>query len=249
MKQTFNKKSHQNFINHFWIKEEPSEIENTFYRKTEKYLRYIKYVPWLKMVWIWNSISMNSATSDSDIDLFIVTDEKRLWTVRIIITLIFQILWVRKDAKNHASRFCLSFFATTSWMNFWKFALEEDIYLYFWIIYFKPILDYDNTYQKFLESNESWCNFWWYENILSKNNEYIKYSKESSKNWLIKLIKKVLNYPLDLLEIILKTIFIKKSLKRYNSLWKPFWIIINNDLLKFHDNDIREEVKKKLISK
>jgi len=115
MKQTFNKEKHEKIISYFWIKENPSEIEKKFYEKTEKYLNYIKWLPGLKLVWIWNSISMNSATKDSDIDLFIITEEKRMWTVRILTTLIFQLLWVRKDNNNHAWRFCLSFFATTTW--------------------------------------------------------------------------------------------------------------------------------------
>ncbi|PID87644.1 hypothetical protein CSB07_00480 [Candidatus Gracilibacteria bacterium] len=249
MKQLFNKKSHQKFIKYFGIKEKPSKIENDFYKKTEKYIKYIKYIPGLKMIGIGNSVSMNSASVNSDIDLFIITDKKRLWIVRIFITIVFQLLGVRKNRKNHASKFCLSFFTTTDGMNFQSFALEDDIYLYFWIIYLKPILNYDNTYQKFLEANERWCNFGWYENILSQNQKYIKYSNSNKNSFLKKLIKNIFNYPLDILEIILKKVFIKKSIKRYNSLGKPFGIIINDDILKFHDNDIRREIKKNLISK
>lgn len=265
-KQTFNKEKYNKFIEYFQIKEEPSEIEEDFYKKTEQYLKYIKWVPWLKMVWIWNSISMNCADKDSDIDLFIITDKNRIWTVRIMITLIFQILWVRKDDKNHAWRFCLSFFSTTSWMNFKNFALEDDIYLFFWIIYLKPILDYDNTYQKFLESNETWCNFWWYENILTNNLNFIKHSNNKNKHvgiagmhspqkWFnskirktcLSSLQKILKFPWDILEFIIKLIFLQKSLNTYNKLWKPFWVIINNDMLKFHNDDIREKIKKEIV--
>jgi hypothetical protein len=44
------------------------------------------------MVGIGNTISMNCAKSTSDIDLYIVTTPNRMWVVRILITLIFQIL-------------------------------------------------------------------------------------------------------------------------------------------------------------
>ena len=106
-----------------WNKESDSEIEKNFYKKTEKYIKFIKWIPGIKMIGIWNSISMNSATKNSDIDLLIVTDNNKMWLVRILVTLIFQILWVRKTSKKHSWRFCLSFFCTLKWLNFWKFIL------------------------------------------------------------------------------------------------------------------------------
>jgi hypothetical protein len=46
----------------------------------------------------------------------------------------------------------------------------------------------------------------------------------------------------------LKRIFLPKTIKHYEKLWKPFWVIINDNLLKFHDGDIREKVKNELFS-
>lgn len=189
------------------------------------------------MIWVWNSISMNNATKNSDIDLFIVTKQNRMWLSRILITFIFQILWVRKNSKHHAWRFCLSFFATENWLNFWDFALENDIYLYFWIVYFKPLLDYNNTYDKFIKENEKWADFNEYIDIIEKNKKYIKFSKNISE-----FNCKILN----LINKLLKNIFIKKTLKNYEKLWKPYWIIINDNMLKFHNNDKRLEIKKEL---
>jgi predicted nucleotidyltransferase len=76
----------------FKNKSEETEIEKQFYKKTEKYLKFIKWIPGLRMVGIGNSVSMNSASKNSDIDLLIVTDKNRMWLVRILVTLIFQIL-------------------------------------------------------------------------------------------------------------------------------------------------------------
>lgn len=175
--QKFNNKQHEKFIKHFNIKWFPTKIEKDFYKKTETYLNYIKWLPWLKMVWIWNSISMNCASKNSDIDLLIVTSNNTMWINRIIITFIFQILWVRKTDKKHAWMFCLSFFATLDWLDFRNWKLENDIYLYFWIIYFKPILDYNNTYDLFIKSNTSWADFSEYKSIIKNNIKYIKYKK------------------------------------------------------------------------
>ena len=232
--QTFNKIEHNKFIDYFNIKENPTQIELDFYDKIEKYLKFIKWIPGLRMVWIWNSISMNCSSEDSDIDLFIVTTNETMWLNRIIITIIFQLLWVRKTATNHAGRFCLSFFSTIDWLDFSSWKIENDIYLYFWILYFKPILDYNSTYALFLDKNRSWANFSEYSSIFEKNKAYIKYIKNTNNKKDFLVIKIINN--------LLKKLFLPKTLKSYNKLNKPYWIIINNNMLKFHDNDIRKKV-------
>ena len=181
MKQIFGEKIFNNFKKYFKIKEEYSKEEKKYFDKAYKYIKYIKWIPWIKMIWIWNSLATKSATEKSDIDLYIVTDKNAMWFVRIFVTFIFQIFWVRKDEKNHAGRFCLSFFSTIDWMDFWKFKIENDIYLYFRIVYFKPILDYNETYKKFLEINSTWANFDDYKGIIEENKKFIKYKK--NKKW------------------------------------------------------------------
>lgn len=240
MKEKFTKQLHQKFINYFKIKKEAWKIENNFYKKTQKYIKFIKWIPWLKMIWIWNSISMNCSTSESDIDLLIVTSNNSMWLNRILITLIFQIFWVRKTSKKHAWKFCLSFFTTIDWLNFSSWKLENDIYLYFWILYFKPILNYDNTYELFLKENSSWADYKDYEDIIKNNKKYIKYSWKS---------KYYDNKILIFINSIFKNIFIKKTIKHFENIWKPYWVIINDNLLKFHNNDIREKIKSELLIK
>ena len=190
------------------------------------------------MIWIWNSIAMNSASSESDIDLFIVSSPNSMWLNRILITLIFQIMWVRKTPNKHAWRFCLSFFSTTDWLDFWGWKIENDIYLYYWIIYFKPLLNFDNTYELFLEKNSSWADFSEYSDIIENNKKYIKYSWESF--WWNCLIT-------WFLDKLFKKLFLLKTLKHFEKIAKPYWVIINDDLLKFHNWDIRKSIKKELV--
>lgn len=236
-KISFSEIYHKRLKKYFNINNKPWEWDILYIEKANKYIWYIKWIPWLKMIGVWNSVSMNYSNEKSDIDLFIVTSENRMWLARLIITLVFQILWIRKNSKQHSWKLCLSFFATTSWLNFQDFALKDDIYLYFWIIYFKPILDFDNTYHKFIETNSSWADFWKHKNMLN-NNKYIKY-EEKTNYWNSKT--------LDCLNNLIKKIWIKKTKRNYESLWKPFGIRINDNLLKFHNNDKRKEIIKDIL--
>lgn len=242
----FSLEIHEKFKQKFEIKAYPSQIDLDFLEKTRKYLNLIKWIPWIKMIWVGNSISMNAWTPDSDIDLFIVTSPDKLWTVRILITLIFQILLVRKTASKHAGRFCLSFFATTNRLDFSSFRLENDVYLYFRILYFKPILDFDNTYEKFIEANSSWADFSLYWDIIEENKKGIKIKNMNIGNEYFHSNNKNENIR-SLPEKILKKIFLPRTLKTYEKLGKPFWVIINDDMLKFHDKDVREKVRDEII--
>lgn len=234
--QAFNQTQHQKFINYFGIKDNPSKIDEHFINKTIKYTKFIKWIPGIKLISIWNSISMNVSKQTSDIDLFIITSKNRMWFVRILITLIFTILWQRKTNKYHAGKFCLSFFCDENSMDFWNFAIKYDIYLYFWIIYLKPILDFDNTYENFINS-QSWANFWDYKSIINSNKNHIKYFWKSFWN-NCKIF--------GLFDKIFKQFFLPKTLKHYEKIAKPYWIIINDNMLKFHNNDKRIEISSKL---
>ena len=227
-------------------KEKETDVEKEFYKKTEKYLKFIKWIPGLKMVWIGNSISMNSASKNSDIDLLIVSNKNRMWLVRILVTFIFQILGVRKNEKNHAGRFCLSFFCEIEGLDFSNFVLEKDPYLYFWILYFKPILDFWNTYDLFLEKNKSWADFENYEDIFEENRKYIKYSRDVSPDTSDKVWKMFLPNISTKLNNFFKKIFLPKTVKHYNKIGKPYGIIISDEMLKFHNWDIRKEIADKI---
>jgi len=236
--QKFTKEQHQKFKKYFDIQETPSEIDMDFLEKTKKYIRFIKWIPWLKMIAVGNSISMNAGTPESDIDLFIVTTPDTMWINRIVITFIFFLLWVIKTDKKHAGMFCLSFFATTEWMNFKNWKIQDDIYLYFWIVYLKPILSYDNTYEDFLQVNSSWADFSFYQDIIENNKKFIQFFRKSFWD-KYKIV--------DFINNILKKIFLPKTMKHYEKLKKPYGIIIRDDTLKFHNNDIREPIKKELL--
>lgn len=235
-KEKFNLKQFQKFKKYFLIKDTPSQIDLEYIEKTKKYIKFIKFLPWLEMVRICNSISMNAWKKESDIDLFIVTTPNTMWLNRILITLIFELLKVRKTSEKHASMFCLNFFVTTNRLNFESIKLKNDIYMYFFIIYLKPIINYNNTYEKFITQNKNHYDFSDYEYIINKNKKYIIEEKS----------KKYPNFIFTFLDKICKKLFIKRTLNKYVLLKKPYWIIINDNMLKFHPKDIRKKIKKEL---
>ncbi|MDD4529972.1 MAG: hypothetical protein PHO80_00255 [Candidatus Gracilibacteria bacterium] len=239
---------HEKFKKFFEIKNEPNAEELALFQKTQKYLKYVAWIPGLKMIAVCNSLSMFASKKNSDIDLFVITHPKRLWIVRILMTLIFQILGVRRRGNKIAGRFCLSFFVTENALDFSKIAIENDIYLYFWIYYLKPVFDKDETYKRFLEINKSSGFFDSFH--LVQNDEALKIFPLQSEG---QFLKGKYNYELDnskildLLENFLKKIFLPKTLEHKKKLGDPFGLIVSDNILKFHDNDKRIKIRKQII--
>jgi hypothetical protein len=78
----------------------------------------------------------------------------------------------RRDT-DIAGNLCLSFFITTEAMDLSHIAIENDIYLSYWIYYMRPIIYRDETYEKFLSAN-SWVDVDEEQRILSS--KYLIYS-------------------------------------------------------------------------
>lgn len=220
------------------VKNESSSIEREYLQKAKKTCKFLRFVPWILFVWVWNSLAMKSGNKNSDIDLFIISSENRIWTVRIFTTLYFFLIWERKNNSNHAGKFCLSFFVSEKNLSFESFALKNDYYLMYRIQTLLPIVNYNWTYKAFLESN-TWALEWKkIEHYCSINTHYmaLEAQKNNRKSFLA-----------DYLEKWLKKIFLKKTLKSQEKLGKPFGIIVSDDVLKFHNNDkriiIREHVE------
>ena len=219
------------------VKTDPNDHEKWLFKRAEKYIKKLAKVPGIEMIAIVNSLSMNATHKNSDIDLFIVTKPNMIWFVRFFCTLILWKNGVWRKNEDIAGNFCLSFFITTESMDFSKIAIENDIYLYYWIYYMKPIISYNETYEEFIKKN-SWVDIDSLQKI-----ENTKYIIQKSENhyimpWLYRRMNKIFRHVLK-----------KKSLSTFISLWSPRGVIITDSILKFHDKDRREVIRDYILKK
>ena len=221
---------------YLWVRWEFNKREKQYIKATQIHAKYLKYIPWVLFIWIWNSIAMKNSHSWSDIDLFIIAQKNRLWTVRILTTFYFFILWKRKNLKNHAWKYCLSFFITEKALDFSTFTIENDFYLAYRIETLVPILDYNFIYKRFLSSN-SWTIKITCDNIFLEQKKYIVVSG-TKKKW---------NVLWNLFEKITKKLLWARTLKKRYQLWSPYGIIITDDILKFHNNDKRKQIRDAIL--
>lgn len=225
---------------HLWVKSIPWKVEIDLLQKVTNYNRYFTKIPGVLWIAICNSLAMNAAHEDSDIDLFVITQKNRIWTVRILMTLMLIIMWQRKNKTNHAGKFCLSFFITERSLNLENIALQDDIYLAYWIDTLKPIINRWNIFEKFTQANNSLLN-----SPDSQRKEVITHNSHVQKK---SIFWKFLTLLWDICEKVIKFFLLSKTKNSFQKLWKPFWVVISDDILKFHDADKRKQIREVIIS-
>lgn len=117
-------------------------------------VKKIKAVPFLRAVFVCNSVGSGLAGPDSDIDFFIITQPKRIWLVRFFTNLIFKFWGLRTYGKNKRDKICLSYYVDSNSLDLSpQKTLDEDIHFVYWLHQMIPVYDPENLYEKFLLAN------------------------------------------------------------------------------------------------
>ncbi len=221
------------------------EFEKKLWEKSQKYIGFLRFVPFLRLVAVCNNLAFSKINKKSDIDLFIIARENRLFIVRLFLTFVLQILRVRRHRNKISGRFCLSFFVDDSFLDLSSIAIENDIYLAFWIKSMKPIID-DGISNDFLLKN-----LWACEYFENKNDFELDLSKKiKNKSFLKKFFEFILNRGFgDFLENKLKKWQINRAKKKALQADENSSLIINENILKFHNLDRRKEYRNKWVEK
>lgn len=213
------------------------------WQKIYSFLSRIRWIPFIKMIGVCNNLAFDNADNKSDIDLFIVTDEKRLFTARFLVTAWMHLLGVRRHGTHIAGRFCLSFYVSTDHLNLEDIAHKpDDLYLAYWIKTLRPVFG-ETTYRHFLLANN------WASTYFPLHPQVDRVVPESRvQTWIQRVLEKLLSGRLGgRLEAHLASHQLQRAHTKKQQLSESSGIIISNTLLKFHDVDRRETYQKAFI--
>lgn len=202
------------------------------YRRLLWVSKILKMLPFVRMIAVCNNLAYSNARDDSDIDLFIVTKNGRIWCCRFFILLILKLLGLRPRPGYTRDKICASFFVTEDNLNLEQIKIDDnDIYLNYWLKQVMPIYDED-IYYKFREVN-SWGGDGWVEIINRRklrNSEIEKLGKGVIEKLFLDIDEKFYKW--------LQMKVMPKKLKEM-ALDSGTEVIINDKMLKFHENDRR----------
>ena len=213
-------------------------IAEKFWNRVKLYSRLIHNIPFVRMIAVCNTLAYDNPKEDSDIDLFIVIEKGRMWFARLFITLTLQFFGVRRHGEYVTGRFCLSFFACPERLNLAPLLIEtEDPYLAYWAKQLSPISG-EPYYQMFLKENSVWLSSYFQLPILPQL-KHLDIEKQGG-------FKRVLEFIFggfigNFCEWILKKTFKKLTLRHSKHLPQTAHVVIEDELLKFHNYDRRRE--------
>lgn len=200
----------------------PSEGERRLIDKARTYCRILAKLPAIRRVWVCNSLSMNAADGDSDIDLFVETAPGRLWTGRAVATAFFAALGVRRHGNKVAGRFCLSFFAVEN-ADFGTVAVENDAYLYEWARRLIPVGGLGDVPNTASDRDSA---------PPAPGAAYERNSDSPAPGFWARAVERAV-----------RALMMPKTLREYARLGKPWGIEISETMLKFHPEDRRKEIR------
>lgn len=220
------------------------------YKKLLRIVKILAHLPFVKLIAVTDGLSYSNSKEEDDIDLFIITAKKRIWLVRFLSILVLKLFRARPTLANKKDKICLNFFVTEEALDLNRIMLPEkdglaDIYFIYWLAWLYPIYD-DGIWQKFIEANQ-WIkkylpNYFPQEPILRRK-IILKPICQFFKKFCEKFHSSFLGDFAEKFYCWLQIKLMPKHLKEMAN--KSTSVIINDQVLKFHDKDKREIYRQK----
>ena len=220
-------------------------IADEKYKKLKVIGWFLSRCPYVKMMAVCNTLAYSNAEDDSDIDLFIVTAKNRIWLTRFWCIALLKLCRLQPDPKNMKNKLCLSFFVTEDALDLKNYMLPEkdnwpDIYFLFWFITLYPVYDSGKVFEKLWQEN-SWVKDFFPEAKPAQVNK----RREIGVNLICRGVKKFKEAVTSIMgNKFYKNVQLKVLPKKLHELMnKDTRVIMNDKVLKFHDNDSREKIR------
>lgn len=213
----------------------------------------IRWIPFVEAMFVCNTVAGGGVKKTSDIDVFIIIKNGRLWISRFLTTIIMSLFGLRRSKTKIINKICLSFYVTNNGLDFSNLKINDpDIYLIYWLENLIPVYDPHDALKKIRHRNQ------WTKKYLqnAKENYQTLYRWKANDSKISKIIKTFFekawigNYG-DLMEAQAKSIQQTKMNLNFSDPNKTnkLGVIINDNILKFHENDRREQYRDEWLRK
>lgn len=216
-------------------------------RIAKKAGKILRYVPFVRALFVCNTVAGSIPNAESDVDVFIVIRPNRLWIARFLITVILSLCRMRRTKKKVHNRICLSFYVTSHHLNLADIRWDDqDIYLIYWIDQLIPVFDPGQVHAMLHEQNK-----WIREHLSNAHVASITHPQWRVADTVLSRFMRVCAEWFfggifgDRLEHVMRRMQKKKMDKNVQSLQglPDSRVIVNDTMLKFHENDRRERYR------
>ncbi len=224
------------------------KIADDKWKKAKKIFWIMQIIPFTKLVMASGSFALGNTRKDSDIDLMIVAQKGRIWTVRTFFTILTFVLGVRRYKNKTEDKICLNHYITDQSLRI-PFESLYTVQLYYHILSVYNSKKDKAMFRKFQEANA------WMKNYL-ENYEFseIESCRSIKRNRTLGLVAKSFEFILfgkigDYFEKKMSKIQSERIKKDPLNLKKGGRITISDDQLEFHPDSHESHIIPKFNQK
>ncbi len=219
-------------------------------KKVQRIVQLFRLVPYVQMIAVSSSLPIGNVKETSDIDLFIVCRQRTIWVTRLLLVGIVKLLGQRPTPRHKTDKICLSYYVTERALDLQPSAIGvDDPVMHYHIATLLPIYDPIGTYDKFLQAN-----VWNNRNLpLCATGQRTIFQLHDGiviRWWRIiadHLFSLLLAEPIQQQLIRWQLNIMPARLKALANL--DTRVIISEDILKFHDQDIRSQLRQRWLDR
>lgn len=196
--------------------------------------RLLRWVPFVEMVAVCNRLSVPHPREESDIDVFIIIRDGRLWFGRLLVTVALQLFGLRRHGNHIAGRMCLSFYLTPQAAALDAIALRDhdDVYLRYWIAHLVPLFARRGVMEDFWRANT------WAHVVLHQAPRPAPFLN-GRVPIVVRIVEWLLNGRIgNLCEQVSRAMQLQRM--GSSAVGRDTAVIISDIMLKFHENDRRQ---------
>ncbi len=210
------------------------ELAKKFWNLARRRVGLFRWIPFVKLVGVMNSLAHDNVGKASDIDFFVVARRGRLWTVRAITLWWLKFLGWRAGRKKYL-KISPDLFLSEDGMDLSQAGIPNDYLLAYWACDFIPIYQAD-FFRKFWQANS------WLKNVVPVAYRSPQYRPEMEVRGgafrITILLEKILGGSWgDKIEASLKKKqlgIIDKNVKKFGQ--NPL-VLVNDQIVKIHFGD------------
>ncbi len=207
--------------------------------------RILSLMPGVRMILVVSNLGYLNAEKEADIDYLIAVEPGKIWTARFWAVVSMKLLRQRPRAGKSKNKVCLSYFVNTYSLNLETTKIDEvDLHLFYLVSQVQLVYDEDNYWQKYCKANQFITKYLVNFNFAEKQKKH-----QISNRWdWIKKIFELSILPFE--EMLYKKIQLQMMDKRLKQAKNrgDNKVIVNDQMLKLHLNDKREEINKQILN-
>lgn len=144
-------------------------------------VRLFRLLPTVEFVALSNLIGRHNLRDGSDIDLFIISKENRIWITRFFCAGLMKLLRQRPTPQKKRDKICLSFYVDSGHLDLSPMADgADDYYFHFWLAGLYPLYDAGAYHHQLMQAN-AWLKKYLPNGDFVVNNQSYR---ESPRYWL-----------------------------------------------------------------